>query len=122
MSVRNEAMRIAGEKVGNERLLEVFNPYTNELVGTVPRATVENIKVAFEKAKAFKSKLSRHERAEILSRAADLLIERKEDFSDLISAEAGLCKQDTLYEVGRAYDVFKLTSKLLIQDDSQVYC
>ena len=121
MTVRNETMRIAGEKVGNERLLEVFNPYTNELVGTVPRATVENIKVAFEKAKAFKSQLSRHERAEILSRAADLLVERKDDFSDLICAEAGLCKKDTLYEVGRACDVFKLSAKLVIQDDSQVF-
>ena len=47
MSVRNETMRIAGENVDNNRFIEVFNPYTEELMGTVPKATVGNIKVAF---------------------------------------------------------------------------
>ena len=121
MSVRNETMRIAGENVDNNRFIEVFNPYTEELVGTVPKATVENIKVAFQKAKEFKSDLSRHHRAEILTRAADLLVERRDEISDLITAEAGLCKKDTLYEVGRAYDVFKLSAKLVIQDDGQIF-
>jgi len=35
-----ESMRIAGERVGAARTLEVFNPYTNDVVGTVPRAAV----------------------------------------------------------------------------------
>ena len=29
-------MRIAGEEVGGERTIEVANPYTGTLVGTVP--------------------------------------------------------------------------------------
>ena len=39
------AMRLAGRKVGAERsgdrVIEVFNPYTEELLGTVPKATLE---------------------------------------------------------------------------------
>ena len=36
---RAEAMRIAGERVAGSRTLEVFNPYTNDVVATVPRAS-----------------------------------------------------------------------------------
>ena len=37
---RNETMRIGGKKVsGDAGSLEVFNPYNNEVVGTVPRAS-----------------------------------------------------------------------------------
>ena len=34
-----EAMRIAGEEVAGERSIDVRNPYTGALVGTVPKAT-----------------------------------------------------------------------------------
>ena len=42
-----EKMRIAGELVGGERTLDVRNPYTGALVGTVPRATVDEVRRAF---------------------------------------------------------------------------
>lgn len=38
---RAEALRIGGEKVTRERIIEVFNPYTGDLVGTVPKASLE---------------------------------------------------------------------------------
>jgi len=34
------AMRIAGESVGSDRVIEVRNPYTKAIVGTVPKATI----------------------------------------------------------------------------------
>ena len=37
--MRNESLRIAGEKVAGERHFEVRNPFSGEVVGTVPRAT-----------------------------------------------------------------------------------
>ena len=43
-------MRIAGEKVGAgrsaERTIEVFNPYTRRRVGSVPKATVDEVRRA----------------------------------------------------------------------------
>ena len=35
-AVLNAKMRIAGKEVGGTRVIEVRNPYTNALVGTVP--------------------------------------------------------------------------------------
>ena len=38
---RREAMRIAGDKVYTDRVIEVRYPYTGEVVATVPRASVD---------------------------------------------------------------------------------
>jgi len=114
-------MRIGGEKVKRPRVIEVLNPYTEDLVGTVPRADVEDVRRAFGVAAGYQASLTRNERAEILRRTADILTTRKEEISDLITAESGLCKKDTLYEVGRAYDVFLLSAQLTLLDDSQTF-
>jgi aldehyde dehydrogenase (NAD+) len=58
-------MRIAGERVNAPRALEVRNPYTGEVVGTVPRARVEDIRRAFSVARAYKPRLTRYESYEI---------------------------------------------------------
>ncbi|MFX8907159.1 aldehyde dehydrogenase family protein, partial [Acinetobacter baumannii] len=71
--------------------VEVFNPYTNKVVGTVPAARPEHVRSAFAKAQAFKSKLTRYERQQILLTTADLLASRKEEFARLITSESGLC-------------------------------
>ena len=39
----HESMRIAGERVGGSRTLDVLNPFTGAVVGTVPRASVDDI-------------------------------------------------------------------------------
>ena len=63
-------MRIAGEEVGNDRTIEVHNPWNGQVVGTVPKATVEDIRRAFAVAKAYKPTLSRYESYYILYKAA----------------------------------------------------
>ena len=120
-SVRHEPMRIAGKKVDAEQVIEVHYPYTDEVVGTVPAGTAEHARMAFEKAAAFKPKLTRYERQQILFRTADILVSRKEELSNLITSELGLSKKDSEYEIGRAYDVFTLAGQLCIQDDGEIY-
>jgi putative phosphonoacetaldehyde dehydrogenase len=119
--VRRESMRIAGQSVGNGRVIEVYNPYDGSLVGTVPKATVAEIRQAFDQAAAYKATLTRHERATILHKTAAILDRRKAEISDLITAESGLCKKDTLYEVGRAFDVFTMAGQLCLIDDAQTF-
>ena len=121
MTVLHETMRINGERVDNDRRIDVLNPYTNDVVGTVPKATTADIRHAFEIAANYQSKLSRYDRQQILFRAAEILVKRKDEVSDLITAECGICKKDSLYEVGRAYDVYTLAGQLAILDDSQVF-
>src|SRR5512132_1216738 len=118
---RAEAMRIAGERVHAPRTLDVLNPYTNALVGTVPRASVDDVRRAFAVARAYKPRLTRFERYEICRRASDLIRSRATELSALITAECGICVKDSLYEVGRACDVFTFAGNAALQDDGQVF-
>ena len=90
-------------------------------VGTVPRATPELVAEAFRIAHAYKPKLTRYQRQKILLRTAELLVARKEELSRLITLESGLCLKDSLYEVGRAYDVFTFAGQLCLMDDGQTF-
>ena len=119
--VRHEPMRIAGRLVDTDRRLEVMNPYTGGVVGTVAMASVEQVREAFQIAADYKPALSRYERQRILFRAAEILESRRAEISDLITAECGLSKKDSLYEVGRAYDVFTLAAQLCLTDDAQTF-
>jgi putative phosphonoacetaldehyde dehydrogenase len=123
MTVRHEKMRIAGKLVDGDtgKRIDVLNPYNGEVVGTVPRASREQIAQTFEIAAAYKPTLTRYERQQILTRIAETIIERKEEISDLITAECGLSKKDSLYECGRAFDVYHLAGQLVINDDSEVF-
>jgi aldehyde dehydrogenase (NAD+) len=119
--VLHEKMRIAGQAAGGERTLDVHNPYTGAVVGTVPKASVEEVRRALTLARAYRSKLSRYDRYRICHRAAELIRSRAEQISDLITAECGICKKDSLYEVGRACDVFVFAGNAALADDGQVF-
>ena len=121
--VNHQKMRIAGDQVDGDTgmTIDVFNPYTNEVVGTVPRASREQVAGAFEIAANYQSKLTRYERQQILLKTAEILTARKEEISDLITAECGISKKDSLYEVGRAFDVFTLAGQLCILDDGEIF-
>jgi putative phosphonoacetaldehyde dehydrogenase len=117
----HEDMRIAGKRVDADERIEVRNPYTGSIVGTVPAATPAQVAEAFRLGYAYKPKLTRWERQKILLRTAELLAEKREAIATLISMESGLCLKDALYEVGRACDVYMLAGQLAIRDDSEVY-
>ena len=119
--LRREAMRIGGESVHRDRVIDVFNPYTEQLIGTVPKATLEDVRRAFTIAKAYKPKLTRFERAAILNKAAAIIRSRLDEFSDLITAECGLCKKDSLYEIGRVSDVLLFGANEALKDDGQIF-
>ena len=119
--IRHESMRIAGKKVDTDNIIEVKYPYTGEIIGSVPVGTSEHAKKALDIAANYTPKLTRYERQKILQNTADELIKRKEKISEVISYELGISKQDSLYEVGRAFDVFSLTAQLCIHDDGEMF-
>ncbi|MEX2408024.1 MAG: phosphonoacetaldehyde dehydrogenase [Rhodovibrionaceae bacterium] len=120
-TIRHEPMRIAGRKVEAEDVIEVHYPYTGEVIGTVPAGNAQHAREAFEIAAAYQPKLSRYDRQKILFRAAELLEERKPEISEVITLELGISKKDSLYEVGRCYDVLTLAGQMAIQDDGQIF-
>jgi putative phosphonoacetaldehyde dehydrogenase len=117
----NEAMRIAGEKVTSDKTINVEYPFTGEVIGTVPAGTAEHARKALDIAANYQPKLTRYDRQKILQTAAEVLVKRKEEISDIITLELGISKQDSLYEVGRAFDVFSLTAQLCILDDGEIF-
>jgi aldehyde dehydrogenase (NAD+) len=119
--VLREKMRIAGELVGGARTLDVHNPYTGAVVGTVPMASVDEVRHAIGIARDFRPTLTRYERSQILQRAAGIIRSRADALSDLITSECGICKKDSLYEVGRACDVFVFAGNAALQDDGQIF-
>ena len=125
MDIRVEALRIGGARVGADRvgarLIEVRNPYTRALVGTVPKATVEEIRQAFAIAAAYKPVLTRFERANILRKAAAILDAKKQQVAELITAECGICMKDSLYEAGRVADVLLFGATEALKDDGQIF-
>ena len=121
----NHGMRIAGEKVGTdrsgERCIQVFNPFTAQCIGSVPKATLAEVREAFAIAHAYKPRLTRFERSNILNKAAALVRERTRQIANLISAEAGLGLKDATYEVGRVADVLVFGANECLKDDGQIF-
>ncbi len=120
-----DQMRIAGRKVGaaraGERSIAVSNPYSGQVIGTVPKATLEEVREAFVIGQGFKSTLTRFERSAILNRAAEIVRSRVDEISRLISAESGLCLKDSVYEAGRVSDVLLFGATEVLKDDGQIF-
>ena len=54
-----ESLRIAGEKVPRERVIEVRHPYSGALVGTVPKATLDDVRRVLRIARGYRATLAR---------------------------------------------------------------
>lgn len=121
IKVRHEPMRVAGKMVDADATINVHYPYNDAVVGTVPAGNAEHARKAFEIAANYTPKLSRYDRQKVLLKTAELLNSRKEEISDLVTSELGISKQDSLYEVGRAFDVFSLTGQLCLHDDGEIF-
>ncbi len=121
MVFRKESMRIGGECVAGARVIDVHNPYSGACIGSVPKASIDDVRRAFEFARAYRPRLSRYERSRILQRAGEIVVARTEEISDLITAEAGLCKKDSRYEAGRVRDVLVFGANAALQDDGQIF-
>ncbi|HZZ91376.1 MAG TPA: phosphonoacetaldehyde dehydrogenase [Usitatibacter sp.] len=113
------ASRVSGP--ASDRTIEVLDPYTRERVGAVARMPAAHVRAAVARARAYRATLTRHERAQVLRDAAALLRERAEEASDLITRESGLCKKDSLYEIGRVCDVFHFSAAAALDDDGEAF-
>lgn len=118
--INTELMRVTSLIEGKpvtqeqEKTMEVINPFNGEVVGQVSLASKEDAEKAIESAhqvfhKTMK-KMPAYRRAEILSKAADLLEERTEEFAKVLVLEAGKPIRDGRGEVGRAVQVIRFAA------------
>lgn len=101
---------IAGEWVGAQNASRNINPSnTNDVVGEYAQATVEDANNAVAAAKAAFPAWSRttpQERYEILKKASDEILARKEELGRLLSREEGKTLAEGIGEAGRAGQIF----------------
>ena len=118
---RAEGMRIGGEVIFTDNVIEVRYPYTNEVIGTVPAGTAEHAAKAFEIAANYTPKLSRYERSQILNRASELIGEKREFLAKWLTLELGICHQHAIYETKRAQDVYQFAAGQSMMDDGEIF-
>src|SRR5512145_1173795 len=105
---------IGGRWMDGGALLEVKNKYNGKVVGTVAaarREDVANAVAAAEKAAPVMAEMPAYRRAEILSRAANLIRERQEEIARTIAAEAGKALKFARIEVDRAISTFAIAAE-----------
>lgn len=80
------------EKTSMNAVIEIRNPATGELIGTVPKAGVNDVERVIEngiKGRKEMRNLPAHRRSEILRKASDLIGARHEELSRLLCMENG---------------------------------
>lgn len=101
--------------------IEVRSPYTGELVGEAAAASPAQIRAALDAAATAAPAGARHERSQALFAVAQRLGDEREQLSQLISLESGLCLKDTRHEVARAVDVFRFAAIEALRDDGEAF-
>ncbi|MUV38824.1 Aldehyde dehydrogenase (NAD(+)) [Lentibacillus sp. JNUCC-1] len=109
-----EKMLIGGKWTRKSETIDVYNPETNEVIGTIPKSTREDMEKAIQKAKEAKEKngvLPVHERIEILQKAAGLVRDRSESFAEIIALEGSKTITEARGEVGRTASILQMSAE-----------
>lgn len=120
-AIHNLSCHIAGNALKPGDVLKVHSPYDKRLVGTVTLATSRDTENAIQAGLKGEKALTRFERYTILDKTRQLLVERKEEFAQLISAESGLAIREARYETGRAHDVLMFAAIECLKDDGEIF-
>ena len=106
-------MFIDGVRVAGEGTLPVYHKATGAVIAKIAAAGEAQVRAAVDAAeRAFHEvQLSPYERYEIIMRAANLMKERREEFAEALSAEAGKPIRDARGEIDRAYQTLILSAE-----------
>ncbi len=105
-------MLIDGEWVeaSDKECMNIYNPGTDELLGSVPRATIQDVEraiAAAQKGKEAMRKLTAFQRCEILLRIADAMQARVPELGKLLAQENGKPIVQTRAEVAVTANIFR---------------
>lgn len=106
-------MLINGIWISKDKTTDITNPYTGKLIDTVPSASIEDALKAVASAQENKhiiGSLSAHKRADILDKAALLIMNRLEDFAQVIVAETGKTIEEGRKETRRCINTLQLSA------------
>jgi len=99
-----------------DQLIDVHNPYTEQVIARVPAGSAEDVDAAVSAARAAFESWSQTpvaERAAYLSRAADILTERTDELAALITSELGMpLKMSKMIQLGTPIGTLRTYAKL----------
>lgn len=96
------------------RQVDVLNPFNGSIVGNVPNDNEKSTRSALEAAiRGFEvsRRLPRHQRAEILERAASIIEAQKDEYARLITQESGKVLKASRKEVKRCINTLKISAE-----------
>src|SRR4051812_6408875 len=97
--------RLAGESAAGQRrrnVVPVHAPFSGNVFGQVPQSTADDVRAAVQRARAAQAawaQRSFRERARVILRFHDLLLDRQPEVLDIMQLEAGKARQHALEEV-----------------------
>ena len=105
---------LAGEWHERDEKIEVRNPFSRDVIDTVPKATNEDVEAALAAAVSGAQTMAAmqgYDRYVILRKAADLMRGRAEDLAQTISAEEGKTLRESRGEVDRSVQTMELSGE-----------
>lgn len=111
-------MLVGGQWREGAQTYEVRDPYRNEVVALAPESTLQDLDDALKAACAAKAQAAAmpgYERAAILRRVAQLLVERADEIAEVMSRETGKAIADARAEVVRSQDTVLLSAEEAIR-------
>ncbi len=107
-------MLIDGEYVNDMDSEDVINPYTGEVIDTVPISHLNNVDKAIEaanNAKKFLQEMSAFKVSTKLFNVCDKLKEKRDDFAELLTKEVGKPINESYVELDRSVETLKLAAE-----------
>lgn len=105
---------IDGSWKETEVYTDLFSPYSNEKIGEIPKATIEDVKSAIdaaENARAEMESLTAYERAHILEQLVVLFTQNKEKAAEIIALESAKPLKYALGEIERTIETYKFAAE-----------
>jgi len=105
---------IGGGWIDTNSYIDVINPYDGKVIDSVSKASSEDLKEAVDSAvrgSIIMRRLSRHKRYEILSKTAELMLNRKDEIARTMSLESGKPLSFAKGEVSRAHETIVLSAE-----------
>lgn len=105
---------IGGVQKSTSSNIPIINPYTDEILGYVCRASPKEVEEAItsaEKGADEMAHLPSHVRSSILHRLADLMEESSREFTDLIIREGAKVYKNAAVEVSRAIHTIRISAE-----------
>ena len=116
-------MFLAGQWADKSQKIEVKNPYDSSVVDTVPKADAADVDqaltAAVEGAKLMRA-MPAYQRYKILSRASQLMHERKQELAKTLTLEEGKPIRESLAETTRAAETLELSAEEAKRINSEV--